>query len=105
MSISKHDSLCQLVSNRLRVNGWDVVTNLDYNVGGICGEFDVLGAKNGNFMYVECKSNPTVAAYKKAHKQLARADRFPFKNQRLFKVMAYWKNGVACYENVWRKKQ
>ena len=97
MSISKHDSLCQLVSNRLRVAGWDVVTNLDYRVGSICGEFDVLGAKYGKFMYVEVKTNPTPAAFKKAYKQLERADRFPFRDHKLYKIMAYWKHNKPEY--------
>ena len=101
----RHDTLCALVADELKTRGWKVTVNEEYNHHGVRGEYDVLGQKQGRYMYVECKTSYTKSTYKKSEHQTRRARDNPLRGKPLYRMMAYFKRDEIHYKwlmNHWK---
>lgn len=90
---SRHDKLIIDLEQRLNSNGWKTTTFKEYHHENGDGEIDLYGTKDGYRILVEAKSSMTLKNYYYAHKQMSRARKNYFNDdKRTFCFFASYDN-------------
>lgn len=82
---NKHDALVEIIEQELWSRGIKETYKFEEYNKGVCGEIDLYARKDNYVLLFEMKSNDTYKARKKAIQQLDRAEKYCFKNKRVFK--------------------
>lgn len=93
--LQKHNSLVDIIENRLNNKGYDIHKYETYCSRKGCGEIDLYAIKDNYVLLFEIKSSEK--RYTKAIEQLERAEKCCFKNYRVFKFFVYYKNNDKGY--------
>jgi len=94
-SCEKHETLCDVVEDRLKNMGLITQQHVMYKDRGRDGEVDVLGFNERYLLLCEIKSSDKPKNLIQGEKQLYRAEsRYDTRNhtRRIFKILAYYNN-------------
>ena len=92
----KHDNLCTIVEQTMKKRGYQTEKFKEYSIG----EIDVVAYHKNYVLLFEIKCHKHHKSYRKATEQLRRAANTLYKNQRVFKLMVYYKNNKPQYEMI-----
>ena len=94
----KHNNIVNLVEQLLIDKGYeDIQKFVKYDFG----EIDIYARKDKYILLFEVKSQCTCKSYNKARKQLDRAERLYFDDERIFKIFCYIEGKNVYFE--WQK--
>lgn len=89
----RHDSLVEIISERLENNGWKTHKHTEYSHPKRSGEIDLYAQKDGYTLVFEMKCSLRPKNWDYAIKQLARADHNYFHDKgRIFNFMVHYNN-------------
>jgi hypothetical protein len=98
----RHEDLVDKVEKELMNLGYqEVYKHTTYSSHNKCGEIDVFVRNQDNYLVFEIKGTDSIRHYKKAKKQLVRAERYCFTDERCFLFYVYGnKYGKPVYRRM-----
>lgn len=101
---SVHDKLVNLVEEEFHRRGFTQTFKFrEYNFPTRSGEIDLYAKYDEYILLVEVKSTDTSKSKRRAHRQLYNAEKYFFKNKRVFKFYVYENKHSHEYVLEWLK--